>query len=63
MNKALEKTLFHFFSGGLVCRQKKMKVCFVRWLKFLRGGFFLIKLFSAVAFKVMSGRVISCQKS
>jgi hypothetical protein len=31
--KALEKTLFHFFSGLGLCCCKKMKVYFVRWQK------------------------------
>jgi len=30
-NKALAKTLFHFFFGLGCAVAKKMKVCFVRW--------------------------------
>jgi hypothetical protein len=48
--KALEKTLFHFFSAlGFRAVAKKMKVCFVRW----SGWAFFTNLF--LAFAIQSG--------
>jgi hypothetical protein len=59
--KALEKTLFHFFSAlGFRAVAKKMKVCFVRWHRnsnyfFLCGGGFLIIYFLCGCLFVQSG--------
>ena len=60
-NKALGKTLFHFFWGRVSGLQKNESV-FCAVAKIFEGWLFLIKLFSAVAFKVVSVVVISRQK-
>ena len=54
-NKALAKTLFHFFSAlGFSAVAKKMKVCFVRWHKLFCGWAFLLFFFVRLPFKAVS---------
>ena len=60
--KALAKTLFHFFSAVGLCVGKKNESVFCAVAKIFEGWLFLIKLFSAVAFKAVSVVVISRQK-
>jgi len=50
LNKALEKTLFHFFSGWLCVWQKNESVfCAVEWV-----GFFYKFIFEALALEAVS---------
>jgi len=60
--KRWEKHSFIFFAVGL-CVGKKNESVFCALAKIFEGWLFLIKLFSAVALKAMSGRIISCQKN